>query len=568
MANKKNGKKRSQGLTAGITTSLTLGILLTASVTEAVAQTGPATQNLIIRFSEQNRQLLSKDKTAGTSLLKRISTRSGQPLSLKRAMSGNAHVVSIETADGQNLDDLIERLQADPAIESVEADTRIVPYAIPTDLYFEAQWPLHDQAIVSAGMNLPTAWDLSTGSPDTVVAVIDTGILPDHVDLEGRVLDGYDFIAGFELGNNPLLEQYPSYMTYFRTNDGDGRDNDPTDPGDWVDIDDFYAMLSVGEECSVHESTFHGTGIAGIIAGNAGEHGIVGIDWQAKILPIRVSGKCGGSRSDMIDAIRWAAGVEDPALPPNPNPARVINLSLGSSNSCGFTEQEAINDAWNAGAVLVAAVGNEANNVDISPVAPASCEHVISVTAVREDGARAYYSNYGTSVDLAAPGGEDATSDGTPMIVATNHGVKGAIQGSHFKYVAGTSAAAAHVSGVVSLMVGANPQLTPYQLEQLLMQSAREFPQQGLFDCDQQTCGAGLVDAHAAVQAAINGYVEGYEPPTQAAKESQVNDSELLIETGISGGAGGCSINPDAEPEPTFYLLLAGLLLMRWKRAG
>jgi serine protease len=327
-------------------------------------------------------------------------------------------------------------------------------------------------------------------------------------------------------------------------------------------------MMSVGLECEPQDSSFHGTAIAGIIAANSNDTlGITGIDWHAQILPVRISGKCGGARSDMIDAIRWAAGVEDPKLPPNPNPARVINLSLGAENTCGFAEQEAINDAWNAGAVVVAAVGNSAKNMESTPIAPANCDHVIAVTAVRQDGARSYYSNYGTDADIAAPGGEDVHDDyGTPMIVASNHGTQAPIDGSHFKHVAGTSAAAAHVSGVISLMIGARPSLTPSQIEYLLLSASRPFPDTEVLPCDQTTCGEGLLDAYLAVTGAINADLILTDINIAAAKSDAPNENAEKITTGTGGGAGGCSLNKSAAVDPLFYLTLLALGYLNFKR--
>ncbi len=542
-----------------------LFILLLAASHHGVAANRYSSQSLIIKFSDQVQDKINKGQATRSLIMKTLSEHVQHKLSYKRAMSGNAHVISLPFAESKNsTESIIELLRQNPSIKRVETNPIVFPLTNPADYYYPDQWPLHESQSIPSGMNLPAAWDLTTGSANTVVAVIDTGILPFHIDLQGRLLPGYDFISEFELGNNALLEQFPSYLTHFRTNDGDGRDSDPSDPGDWVDIDDSQAMMSVGVECNIQDSTFHGTAIASIIAANSQHtHGIAGIDWNAKILPIRVSGKCGGSRADMIDAIRWAAGVSDPSLPPNPYPASVINLSLGTNNPCGISEQEAINDAWMAGSVLIAAVGNDANNLQFTAVSPAVCEHVISVAAVRQDGTRAYYSNYGTAVDIAAPGGEDANSDGIALLAATNHGLKESIeQASHYKYVAGTSAAAAHASGVAALMRGANPALSPGQIEQLLLQSTRAFPQNGLLNCDTLTCGVGLIDAHRAVAAAIDGYVQGYEPATGAGNQAQANNVPPLIETGIRG-AGGCSINRTNEQDPSLYFIVIFLWLIR-----
>ncbi|MDO6461435.1 S8 family peptidase [Granulosicoccaceae sp. 1_MG-2023] len=521
-------------------------------------------QSLIISPAPAYKQLLAAGKAAPADLATRLSARSGQTLAFKRSMSGGNQVLSVPAGlSDAELEALLLSLAEDPSVAAVEPDSLIAPMAVPPDYYFPSQWNLHTPEEAAGGLNAPQAWNYTTGDNSTVVAVIDTGIRPEHIDLQDRVLPGYDFITEFALGNNYLLEEYPSYMTYFRTNDGDGRDDDPTDPGDWVDIDDSRAMMSMGTTCEPHESSFHGTAIAGIIAANSNNnHGIAGIDWQAQILPARVSGKCGGARSDMIDAIRWAAGIEDPTLPENPTPARVINLSLGSVNACGFAEQEAINEAREAGAVLVAAVGNEALNLDTTPTAPATCDNVIAVTAVRQDGGRAYYTNYGLAADIAAPGGEDTGGDGVSMVVDTNRGLTEPVDGSHFKYVAGTSVAAAHVSGVLSLMIAANPELTPAELEERLLASARDFPDNGVFSCDSQSCGAGIADAGAAVELAMDeDYASSLSPELGAAQTSQQDDQEQ-VRTGVSGG---CSLNSRGTFDPTLWLLplLLGALARR-----
>lgn len=494
---------------------------------------------LIVTFNK-NVDARMATRSTGQSVLTRLSSRQKKVLEYQRPMSGGAHVLRFRHSHDSKsaLQMSLRELENDPDILSVEIDEIIRPLATVNDYFYPQQWPLHDSISVPSGMNLPNAWDLTTGSENTVVAVVDTGILPDHIDLQGKVLQGYDFIKEFAVGDNSLEGQYPEELTYFRTNDGDGRDYDPTDPGDWIDQEDIDAMAAVGIDCFYQDSTFHGTGIASIIAGNS-EHndGISGVDWSARILPIRVSGKCGGSRSDMIDAIRWAAGVDDPVLPDNPNPAKIINLSLGSNATCGFAEQAAINDARAAGAVLVAAAGNQSTDLSETPTAPAVCDNVIAVAAVTYNGEQASYSNFGIDVDISAPGGESAKSGGTPILVASNNGLKEPIEGSHFKHVSGTSAATAHVSGVLSLMAAVNPELTPYQLEQLLLQSSRPFVQTRLSRCDTSICGTGMVDAENAVIAAMNGYAEGHDPVLGEANATTDDDSPKIV-TGLNGGAG------------------------------
>ena len=522
-------------------------------------------QGLIVRPSSEFKQLQARGKANPQQLVARVSASTGKSLPWQRRMSGGNEVFSLPAnLTSEALEALIAELEDDPAVLSVEPDSIIRPMMVPPDYYFPDQWNLHTPAEAGGGLNATEAWQFTTGDSATVVAVIDTGIRPEHVDLQGRILPGYDFISEFAVGDNYLLEQYPSYMTYFRTNDGDGRDEDPTDPGDWVSIDDSRAMMAVGATCEAHESTFHGTAMAGLIAANSNDnHGIAGVDWQAQILPARVSGKCGGSRSDMIDAIRWAAGVEDPALPTNPTPARVINLSLGSVNACGFAEQEAINEARAAGAVLVAAVGNEALDLDTTPTAPATCSNVIAVSAVRQDGGRAYYTNHGSKADIAAPGGEDTGGDGIALVVDTNRGLAEPVEGSHFKYAAGTSVAAAHVSGVLSLMIAANPSLTPAQLEARLLASARPFPELGVYSCKQAQCGAGIADAGAAVALALDESFVDAEPELGAAAASaSEQQDDQTVQTGLGGG---CTLASTSTFDPTLGLLPFALLL--WARA-
>ncbi len=560
--------KTCKGLLNRVTRKFATAIALIALSNVAFAYDSQPINQLIVKFSPETRFVINKDANADYELFSRLSVSAKTKVSLKRAMSGHNHVIRLSKfIAGDDLNALISRLSQDPSIISVEPDVQILPQQIPLDTMFQQQWPLHSSAIIPAGMNLPATWDLIQEPSQTVVAVIDTGVLPDHIDLQGSVLDGFDFISSFAVGDNTALSQYPEYFRYFRTNDNDGRDADASDPGDWIDLHEANAMQSIGMECHVQKSTFHGTAMAGIIAGQSEHsHGIAGIDWNAKILPARVSGKCGGSRSDMVDAIRWAAGIEDPALPYNPTPAKIINMSLGSNASCGYAEQAAINEAWEAGAILVAAAGNSAVNIDESPTAPASCDNVIAVNAVRQDGGRAYYSNYGTTIDIAAPGGEDTGGDGKSMIVATNHGEEKPLHGSHYKFVAGTSGAAAHVSGVLSLMLSVTPALSNEELRAYLLNTSSQFTKGGYPECNKESCGTGVVNAYSAVHAAINGYTDDSGLSIgNAVPESALEPA--TITTGTSGG--GCAISyhiRSFDPTLLALLILSIFLLMRRRR--
>ncbi len=317
-------------------------------------------------------------------------------------------------------------------------------------------------------INLSSAWKKSKGSDSVVVAVLSTGILHDHPDLvdSPNIAPGYDMISDT-----------------FVANDGDGRDPDPTDTGDAA------AAGECGYPTMANESSWHGTFLAGIIgAGKSGKSiGATGINWRIKVLPVRVLGKCGGTISDIGDGIRWAAGLSVAGLPGNPNPARVILLGFGNSVPCSQDPylQNAINDAFESGAIVVVSAGN--SGADASTSMPASCDNVLAVAASDARGHLAPYSNYGATVDILAPGGDlrrddngDGVPDGILRIVADGYGQRN-----------GTSMAAAHVAGVAGLLLSQNPRLTPSELEAAIKTNA--LPRSET-ECPNR-CGAGLLQA-------------------------------------------------------------------------
>jgi len=379
--------------------------------------------------------------------------------------------------------------------ESIAAEiekTGLVKAADPDGVRFSAaandpryadQWYLPASG---PGIGVEQAWSLTTGSPDLVIAVIDTGRL-DHPDLTNRLVKGYDFV--------------------FRTRDskdGDGWDADETDLGDWSDVAD--PTYSCSTSSGFQPSSWHGTHIAGIIGASTNNGiGVAGINQRSRIQHLRVLGTCGGRTSDEATAIRWAAGLPVPGVPNNPTPARVINLSLGSASACEAIEQDAINAATAAGAVVVVAAGNSGQNLATTNFAPASCDNVITATAVRNDGTRASYANYGPPVDVAAPGGP------TGILSTMNAGTRSvdlSTSGWTYGYKQGTSMSTPIVTGIVSLMLSVNPSLDSSQVEAILKQTARPFAGGGS-SCSSTAgdvfyCGAGLVDAAAAVALAAN----------------------------------------------------------------
>ena len=307
--------------------------------------------------------------------------------------------------------------KAIPAAEARAAASRMaldpnVEYAVPDQVmhalqttpndteYAGKQWTLHAPPTVVGGANLPLAWQRTTGSSNIVVAVVDTGIRPGHPDLAGRVLSGYDFISSDAFAGM----EYPAN---WNAADGNGRDADATDPGDYLD-DTLLAELPPDHGLISGPSSWHGTHVAGTIgaASNNGL-GVSGVDWSARILPVRVLGRAGGTTSDIIDGIAWAAGLAVPGVPANPTKARVINLSLGGGGTCSAAFQDVVNRVRAAGAIVVAAAGNDGARLVSQP---ANCNGVIAVTAHARDGDNASYANVGSQIALSAPGGGCGTN--------------------------------------------------------------------------------------------------------------------------------------------------------------
>ncbi|WP_407655387.1 S8 family peptidase [Burkholderia alba] len=394
---------------------------------------------------------------------------------LERTVSGGAALLSLgQTLAAADAATLARTFAADDDVAYAEPDLRLAARSVPTDPDYAQQWNLFDP---TSGIDLPAAWSITTGSPGIVTAVLDTGYVP-HPDLVGNLLPGYDFITSLDTGNN-----------------GHGRSADATDPGDWVTAQEYGTPGGPFYNCitGAHNSTWHGTQVAGIVGASANNGiGIAGVSWYGKILPVRVLGKCGGTTGDVVDAMRWAAGLPVDGVPANPHPARVINLSLGGTGPCGTTFQQAIDDVNAQGASVVVAVGNDglANAQDT----PANCQGVIAVGATDNTARRASYSNYGAYVTLSAPG--------SGILSTTN---TGATTPAAYTYATnnGASLAAPQVAGVIGLMLATNPQLTPAQIAQRLTATARASPTTGA-SCSNAPPGAGILDAAAALRASSN----------------------------------------------------------------
>ncbi len=461
----------------------------------AAAAQGPLVRRLIVKYKDPT---VSDDARANRplppGLVARLSTLAGQPVAHDHPMSAGAFVVRLfQGLPADQADALAKFLETDPAIDYAEPDLLRQPALVPNDTYYSAdQWDLQSPPAEPGSVDLPAAWDLTTGSSSIVVGVIDTGILP-HPDLIGRYLAGYDMIVDPIVAN----DQDPASCTVPGT--CSSRDGNPTDPGDWVTSAESTGSSELNG-CPVTNSSFHGTHVSGTIgaASNNGT-GVAGINWTSKILPVRVLGKCGGYTSDIDDAIVWASGGSVPGVPANPNPARVLNLSLGGTGPCDTATQNAINSALAAGTVVVVAAGN--SNSNASGFTPANCNGVITVAATGRQGQRASYSNYGASVEISAPGG----SDGQAILSTLNNGTTSPNpSGYDYVYYQGTSMATPHVTGIASLMLSLAPSLTPAQVLATIQTTARAFPTGTVRDCTTALCGAGIVDAAAALRSLVS----------------------------------------------------------------
>ncbi|HPQ83074.1 MAG TPA: S8 family serine peptidase [Actinomycetota bacterium] len=383
--------------------------------------------------------------------------------------------VSVPRLDSGQAERLAQELEKQDGVESVEVDTRVRPDAV-NDPDFDKQWSLTD-ALTGVGA-LP-AWTAGTGSGQ-VIAIVDTGIT-DHPDLDANVVSGYDLVTDEIVAN-----------------DGDSRDADPADPGDWVSAEDTGEHPDQFSGCSIQSSSWHGTHVAGIAAAvqNNGV-GITGLAPGAKIQPVRALGKCGGTMSDVAAAITWASGGDVPGTPVNPTPADVINLSVSSDSVCQPFLQSAIDGALSRGSSVVVSAGNR--GAAFTQASPAGCYDVLAVGAVTRSGDRAFYSNFGVAgrdLPVFAPGG--VTGGAEAAILSTwNEGDRSPGAAGYTAY-RGTSMAAPLVSAAAALL-RSRTGLGPAAIAQHLRNTSRPFPTGS--NCS-GSCGAGMVDVDAALREA------------------------------------------------------------------
>ncbi len=571
---RRTGTKRN--LCAPAHAALAFGLLPWAGVqAEALARPEPATDRMLIKLRDA--ATISRSTTdLGSSMGQRIEAlaiRRATPMRYVRSLYNGALTVRLDGwKQGSELTELVARLAADPEVQTVGPDRlKRAQNTVPNDprygandgdptAAFTQQWYLMTpNATLVSAINAEKAWDLSRGSASVPVAVLDSGALFRHPDLGtvangGKLLPGYDMIGP----DNPTGRTY----TFYISNVGKGRNPDATDPGDWVDSADLGNTSVFGGTdvngkplCRVVPSSWHGTAVAAVIGASTNDGiGIAGVGWNAPVVPVRVLGKCFGYDSDILDGMAWAAGLPisypdptSPTVPDNPYPVQIINLSLGSPTACSTFYRQLVSQLNGMNVVVVAAAGNGdgANGSGGAVSEPANCPGVIAVAALRNTGTKVGFSNFGPEVALSAPGGNCLNLQPPcfySIVSASNSGTQGATDAG-MTYVDGnkgpvaysgqtfagggdfgTSFSAPMVSGVIALMLAANPSLTPAQVMSMLQSSARPFPPAGAVpvcpatspatgecSCTTTTCGAGMLDAYRAVLAAMGNPAN---PPT------------------------------------------------------
>ncbi len=501
---------------------------------ETVFGTGDtSTARVIVKYQADSSLLRTRELSATSQRSSRaqiLSQRLGLPVTAGAAVAERAEVMY---ANGVSSAELAQRLAAESDVEYAVPDRRKHIVTAPNDPLYASgvtgngpavgQWYLRaPSGAVQSSIDIETAWNVTQGNPSVVVADVDTGVRFDHPDLlavaaGGKLLPGYDMIS------DPAT-----------ANDGDGRDPDASDPGDWVTTAESNNPKSPFYACGQNDSSWHGTQVAGLIAAITNNGiGMASVGPNLRLLPVRALGKCGGDDSDILAAMLWAAGISVPGVPANPNPARVINLSLGGEGPCDAAYQDAVNQIVAKGVVIVAAAGNGEGSAVYSP---GNCVGVVAVGGLRHVGTKGGFSSLGPEVAISAPMGNCVnTAPGTPclypILSTINSGSTIPAASTYtdsFNYFLGTSFSAPLVAGTAALILSVQPALTPQQVRVVLQSTARQFPttsdngavaqctapQTDIFGnliiqdeciCTIDTCGAGVLNAGAAVKAAVNG---------------------------------------------------------------
>jgi serine protease len=519
-----------------------------------------------------------------------LGDRIGIALTPGAGITERSHVVFASGIDSKTL---ATRIAAESDVEYAVPDARKRIVAAPNDPFYATraynsstsptsggplvgQWYLKPPGpagtaanTAPSSINAEQAWDLTTGSSSIVIADLDTGIRFDHPDFQGgNILAGYDMVAADNTTNGIDGTDFST------ANDLNGRDSDASDPGDWISAADNANPDFPAAQCPVENSSWHGTQTAGLMgAATNNGIGIASVGYgTVKVMPVRVLGKCGGYDSDIQAGMLWAAGLAVPGVPANPTPARVLNMSLGGTEACSAAYQDIVNQVVAAGAVIVVAAGNgDTNGIGTSVGSPANCTGVIAVAALRSAGDKVGFSNLGPEVAIAAPGGNCVNTALTapclyPIMTTANSGTTtpvlgaaGGIYTDSFNASLGTSFSTPLTTATVALMLSVQPDLTPTEVLSKLKSSAQPFPatggsatgqtacvapskapanEQGECYCVVGLCGAGMLDAHAAVLAAL-----GVHAAITDSTASPTAGSPVLLTSASTVGSGGSITN-------------------------
>jgi len=627
----RSGTKRCVGAIAQAALAFALLQLPGAHAAEMV-RAEPPTDRVLIKLRDAAAIPRALSSPSAGDRIEALSIRKVTSMRYVRTLYSGAVTVRLDGwKQGTELTGLVSRLASDPDVEMVAPDRlKRVQNTVPNDPRYGAndadptaaltqQWYLMTpNATVVSAINAEQAWDLSRGAASVPVAIVDTGVLFRHPDLGtvaggGKLLPGYDMIGPDNpTGSGPY--------TFYLGNVGMGRNADATDPGDWINTADltnpatkavFGGNDAAGNPlCSVVPSSWHGTEVAAVIGASTNDGiGVAGVGWDAPVVPVRALGKCAGYDSDILDGMAWAAGLPvsfpdptSPTVPVNPHPARIVNLSLGSPTTCSSFYSQLIGQLTGLNVVVVAAAGNGSGTDGAGGMVsePANCPGVIAVAALRNTGTKVAFSNFGPEVTLSAPGGNCVnlqppclysivTSSNTATEGATDAGMtyvdgnKGAVMYSGKTFAGGgefgTSFSAPMVSGVIALMLAANPNLTAAEVVSMLTTSVRPFPPAGAVpvcpgtdpvtgecSCTTATCGAGMLDAYAAVLAAMGNPASPTVLPAPTPIAAPVIPplvAEATLTPPSTSGGGGA-----AAPWWILTLLAAGVVRVSGERAA
>lgn len=595
------GPALSLGVGLGLLQAAGCALAAGPASSQSVAPSRPAL-GVIVQLKEQSHEL-PQSTEAGRSQraqrLARLASAAGYPSSLPwEASVGNvAHTRVPTRLTRDQVQKVIGKLMASGEVAWAEPDVmqslqQAAPMAVtgstPNDPFVlnGDQWWVDNVDLAPnpprAGVpNWKRAWanvHRGADSNQVVVAVLDTGIVASAQEFGGgRILAGYDFVS-----ETVYDRDGPSYG-------GAGRDANPADPGDWLTSLEKSGN-TLFQECAVQDSTWHGTEVASIIGAAANNGvGMAGAHWNARIQPVRVSGKCGAALSDIYDAMMWAGGVSQQPVA-NATPAKVINISFGGDGECGQVYQSAIDALRTAGVLVVASAGNSQGVV----TRPANCARVVSVAALNRIGIKANYSGFGAAVTVSTVGGDisggawDSTLKDTGVLVLANNGTQGPGQ-EIYRYGQGTSFAAPQVSALAAMMWELNPSLSvddvinglkrsarPHVTSQYVGQCSNFNP--GRCACTTATCGAGIVDAERALLYALNPSSDFalnnplpvvnidatavQDAATQGPDDGPVNPTPTPTTSGRNSGGGGGAL----DAATLLTMCVAGVLGLSWRR--